>query len=297
MDLHDRNMSRRQVAAQLRNALERARTATLPEVSAVHDQLNRQRSTLDSYASELHQTIEPWGISAFEAQGRLLRIPEQCASQLRFRQSTLEHLDGGLARDVSDDLHRFVGLRGLALRAGNEPWSPAFRDGQMRDTGTVEQVVSAVDDLARSRLPELRKLLDGAARIGVRESSSLNDARRTADDLLLVNDILRKCEPEVFDLDLDEMVRDLRVAASNPMRRGFARALSGRYRRAVQAMHSVARQPVTRARDLRGWRPTRDEPHRHGSGSRRRLGRQQRTAKPNSSTYASRGHSSWPPGW
>ena len=109
IDMHDRGTTRKRVAEQLATAISTSGSTLPPELSDINRTLDLRRASLDRHASQLHQQVEPWRVSAFEAQTLLLAIPNEFSTEHRFRGARLEKLDSPATREVDETLRQFVG--------------------------------------------------------------------------------------------------------------------------------------------------------------------------------------------
>jgi hypothetical protein len=66
-DLHDRKTSRRYVARQLAEGLERNSREAEPQLGDLHRRLDAQRAEVKRYVTELHAEYEPWRVSFYQA--------------------------------------------------------------------------------------------------------------------------------------------------------------------------------------------------------------------------------------
>lgn len=74
MDVHDGTSARRRIAADLKTSLEAASRVALPDLSVLHETLADRRSRLSGHAEALHLRRDPFELSVFEAQTRLLAL-------------------------------------------------------------------------------------------------------------------------------------------------------------------------------------------------------------------------------
>ncbi|WP_203729926.1 AAA domain-containing protein [Paractinoplanes durhamensis] len=161
-DLHDRKISRRQVAQRIATTLAQAETEPPVDVSDLHRRLHARRDAAQRHPAELHEKRQPWGLSAFEVTERLLALPEYDVSRYNLRASQLLNLDRNAVSELTDDLRAFVERGGLRVWRGESPWSKAA----IRTSDDVSRVLVHLDELAAGALQgakrQIRDLVDQA---------------------------------------------------------------------------------------------------------------------------------------
>ena len=155
LDLHDGTANRRRVAETLQHALEATGRVLDPDFSRLHRQFERRREELEAYAGQLHAKPAPWGVSAFEAQSRILGIPEPCRTEVRYRSPALETMTPEVVTEAIEDTRRFVVLGGLPASEARAPWGIAYASGLLTDASAVSRALGVLDDVRRA-LPRLR---------------------------------------------------------------------------------------------------------------------------------------------
>ena len=266
LDMHDGASNRRRLYGELNRTLESAREALPPDVAGLHRQLDRERSTLEGYTNQLHDRTPPWGISAFDAQQRLLsRTFESPKSSVRLRGKILEALTPEVAERAIEDIRRFVELGGSSIKTdGSETWARTYAANRITSESRVLEALDVVGALCHNALPALLQAVRTyCSNWGLRKPSTLDDVRKLIRLSKAMNRTLRECHPSVFTLDLDETTAALAPGA-NFLSRALATLFSGRYRQARSAIREHSAQPVgdqvllrfasnaSRARDL--WR-------------------------------------------
>ena len=268
LDMHDGASNRRRLYGELNRTLESAREALAPDVASLHRQLDRERSTLEDYASQLHDRTPPWEVSAFDAQQRLISgISELPKSSVRLRGNTLEALTPEVAESAIEDLRRFVAQGGASLSTdSSQAWASTYAAKRITSESKVFEALDVVDVLGPDALPALLEAVRiYSGKWGLKEPLTLDDVRKLIRLSKTMNRTLREFHPSVFKLDLDKMTAALVPAANFPSRI-LATLFSGKYRHARSAVREFAAQPVgdqvllrivanaVRARNL--WRAT-----------------------------------------
>ena len=246
LDLHDGAANRRRIYAEIDRTLDAAREALAPDAAAIHRALDRNRTALEEYEAQLHEPAQPWGVSAFEAQERLLPFAGPSVSAVRLRGETLDALTREAAEEAIEELRRFVELGGPSVAADGpeaHPWRGTYAAGRVTGAAASAEVLEALGDLRASALPGLRDSLRGlGAAAGLAEARTLAEADERIGLCEDARELFAACAPGVFELDLDELA-DALAPASGGLTRAFAGMLSGRYKRARAAFREQARQP------------------------------------------------------
>jgi very-short-patch-repair endonuclease len=143
-DLHEQKPSKKRVAEQVAESLNRASKELPPRMDGLHDRLADRRRRVIEHRDEVHAERQPWGVSAYQLYDALLGLPDRGTNPVRFRGSQLRALSGPTFRHVESDLVEFVNMGGLRVRRGGSPWSLS----EIRDDGAVEEVLAELDALA-----------------------------------------------------------------------------------------------------------------------------------------------------
>lgn len=158
LDLHGGVSSKRKTAEALNRALAKNASLVKPNVEKLHRRLVQRRKKLNQHVDALHQPREPWGLSFFDAQCRLMALPDSASTEIRFRGPDLEALGEDELADATEDLQSYVGLGGLQLAHSGSPWAKATvvsEEEAQAQRGEVEAL--------RRQLPEVVGNLSRAA--------------------------------------------------------------------------------------------------------------------------------------
>ena len=107
-------------------SLELHRTATVPDSAEMHRKFVDRRSRLNGHVKALHQRREPWGLSAYQIQGQLLRLPEGVQTSIRWSEKTLERFTTERVELVRDTLRELAGFRPFFRPGHPSPWASAM---------------------------------------------------------------------------------------------------------------------------------------------------------------------------
>ena len=222
LDLHEGMRSRRQTAEQLANALQAAHTAHAPDVERLQRTLTRRRDTLNDAQRALHQPREPWGLSVYQLQSRILAMDESADLGLRARGKTLKALHGTVLEDAKEELVEYVNLGGANLDASHDaPWSAAHRASALSASDRVNEAAAAVDDLSDHLLPTLEDELTKLARqLEIEPPGTAETTRALVDALAQFQPQSGRLTPASCDADdLGDLVAVLAPAEQGPLAR------------------------------------------------------------------------------
>jgi very-short-patch-repair endonuclease len=200
LDLHGKQVTRREVARQVAESLDRLSTALPPDVEDVHRALVASRTALVRNAAETYEVRSPWGLSAYEVEKRLLDLPATARSDQLLPRAVLQRLDRGAVDSLRRQLGDFVNLGGLTLRRGESAWSRA----QVRDPRQAEELLFRLDRVTGREWHQARQ-----AMIELIEKSGLPrplDLAGWTTALTLMADVERAASmywPDVHGPDLD----------------------------------------------------------------------------------------------
>ena len=228
LDLHEGMRSRRQTAEQLANALQAAHTAHAPDVERLQRTLTRRRDTLNDAQLALHQPREPWGISVYQLQSRILAMIDADDPGLRLRGEPLNGLCGESLEQAADELREYVNLGGPELDAaggdaGESPWSAAHRASTVNSSQLAAEAARLLDDLSAALLPDLEREIASFIRsLKLEQPLTIAQTRSLIDAHEQLRQFAGRIRPAVFELD---DLEDL-IAALEPAERGAIGRLS-----------------------------------------------------------------------
>lgn len=242
LDLHDGASNRRRVAGDLARALREASAVLEPDVAKLHTQLERRRNELEAYSAQLHHRSHPWGLSAYEAQQRILGLPTVCQTEVRVHGAALEELTSEVVIELCENASRFVEIGGADARRMNHPLAKAYAAGAGLDTAIVQEALDNAHALQYTLLPTLHgRLREICIQTGLREPVSIQGMRRFLALLRETNSILEFFTPAVFEQPLAEMLPALRPLKQPAPTRLLARLVDSRLKRALNALRACAR--------------------------------------------------------
>ncbi|MFD4481598.1 AAA domain-containing protein [Streptomyces sp. NPDC058471] len=202
-DLHGNKLSRRQIAQQLHDALERAGQQAPPRPADLHTGLAHYREETLRHIQEFHQPLTPWQVSPHQAITHLMGCLPAHHTRLRLRGPALRRLHGEHYRQTAQDLRTFVAKEGLTVRRGESPWSHT----QARTEDELRAVVDGLDQLTGTALSDTRRTLENLVdTAGLRGADDLQGWQVLLTLLHDVTATLARFEAAVFVPGLDDLI-------------------------------------------------------------------------------------------
>ncbi|MFF0043630.1 AAA domain-containing protein [Streptomyces mirabilis] len=216
-DLHGNKLSRRQIAQQLHEALERAGQQAPPRPADLHTGLAHYREETLRHIQEFHQPLDPWQVSPHQAITHLMGCLPAHHTRRWLRGPALRHLHGEHYRQTEQDLRTFVATKGLTVRRGESPWSHT----QARTEAELRAVVEGLDQLTGTQLSDTRRILENLVdTAGLRRADDLEGWQALLTLLHDVTTTLARFEAAVFAPGLDDLIA---ATASRAWRKGHDR--------------------------------------------------------------------------
>ncbi len=237
LDIHEGTRDRLRIARELSDAMDAAQRAARPDVGDLHRRLMDRQHRLSRHVSALHQTHQPWGVTPFDVQSALLRVPAEARTPVRLAEP--EQVSRELADRIRDELREFAHLGGFSLRPGSTPWFGAV----LRSPQDARQACEVASRLSGRGLPMLaHRVTRACAEVGLRAPESYPDCQVRMRLLAGVQTSLAMLGPEVFTADPARLAAATSDGAGLAFRerralRKKARALAG------AARHAPGQQP------------------------------------------------------
>ena len=210
LDLHGAELSRRQVMAKFAESLDHVREAAAVDSDALHGRLAQCRAKLNDHVQRLHAARAPSGLSAYEIQGRLLRMTD-VTTLTRWRGPDLQRLDAERAGRARTVLEEACELGDLVLGTSTSPWNNV-------ELATGQAALDALDlvvRLANERIPTFLDCTDRVSReTGLKPAGTIDDAAAIVNLVEGVSSTFSRYRPELFQEDLDTLATQLQPARS-----------------------------------------------------------------------------------
>ena len=236
MDMHGGVTSRRDFARTLADSLEHVATIPALDYSALHGRLKQRRESLLANNAALHETREPWQLSVFEMQGRLLEIPDEARTELRLSTEAARALDRAGYEQLAAEIEEWVELGGHVLVDNYPEWSGST----IVTSDEAQRAFNLVRDVLYERLPGAWSVVSSATdEVRLPQLGSVAQWQGTADLLTRVAEMLERCRPELYELDHDELRAALGPSRGSLWTRVSAQLFSSAYRRARASVQAT----------------------------------------------------------
>lgn len=236
LDLHDGVTSKRKLAQELAKALADASSIGVPDVAGVQQTLVRRRADLVRHDASLHSRREPWGLSVYEAQSRLIGVPDTLRSTFRLRGPVLEAL-GTLAYDhARQALREYANLGGLRLSGATSPWAAALAAGTVPTPAEAQAALDAASATSSHTWPQTSARLSYlVAECGLRSPADVAAWSQALQLLDAVAATLNLFEPSIYALPLSQLAAAMAPGAKGGSR-FFGSMFNGSYRAAKKQL-------------------------------------------------------------
>lgn len=238
LDCHGAELTRRQVAEQLKESLERVREAPAPDVATLHRKFVERRDQLNTHARELHRPRTPWNLSLHQLYGRLLALPEGAACRIRLARKVVLGIDDRGIETACGHMEALADLAPLVTGESTSAWTGA----DFAQTDDVRRAIERARRLAHERWPRW----EAASAALLRESAvtaphTVGQVRTLLAALAATHDTFATVRPEFYGEDLPALSSALAPAAST-FGAFWALLTNGTYRAALRTVrgHAVA---------------------------------------------------------
>ncbi|HEY0735383.1 MAG TPA: AAA domain-containing protein [Herpetosiphonaceae bacterium] len=244
LDLHGADISRREVMRRFAESLTLVRDSAPVDATELHQKFAERRARLNGHVYRLHKARQPSGLSFFDLQGRLLRLPAGPRSATRWRGSALQTLNATNAAAIRDLLIEAGSFERLFLRNDPSPWT-----GAMLPSGTdVQRAIDLVVGIANERWPSLHAAIaEIVSATGLHEPTIIDDTTSLLVLLNEVSDTLTRYTDEVFTQDLAALLEAFAPASKGSLAAAWAWCSKRAYRDARRALRALRKEPAPAA--------------------------------------------------
>ncbi|MFZ5825144.1 MAG: AAA domain-containing protein, partial [Bacillota bacterium] len=235
LDLHGADLTRRTVMRHIAASLDLVRNTLPVNTDEVHRRFVDFRGRLVEHVRRMHEPRSPSGRSVYQMQGRLLRLPAEAHSAVRWRDQQLSPITGESAAAIEDLLTQLGSFASLFLRTDPSPWNGALLpDGQtaLRAMDLVTRI-----ELVFANLRERTGWLADALRF--RPPATPAEMAETAALAAGVAETLDHYSPALFEQDLTALSQALAPAGRGFLVALFASLFSARYKSALRSARAL----------------------------------------------------------
>jgi very-short-patch-repair endonuclease len=244
LDLHDGVTSKRKLAQDLAKALTDAANIGLPDVAGMQQTLVLRRADLVRHNEALHVRRQPWRLSVYEAQGRLISVPETLRSVQRLRGRELEELGADAYGQARQTLREYTNLGGLRLSAATSPWAAALAAGTLPTPDEAQAALNAAKGISTYTWPQTStRLAHLLGECGLRPPDDVATWSQALGLLDGVAATLNLFEPDIYSLPLAQLTAAMAPGAKRGSRFTGSLFDSG-YRSAKKQLHVCLKQGV-----------------------------------------------------
>jgi very-short-patch-repair endonuclease len=158
IDLHGADLSAKKVMEKVASTLQMVRESPLTDCSSIHNRFTDRRTRLNEHSRRMHTTHPPANQSIFQLQARLLRLPADSETQVRWRGPDLLQLTDQRIEMALDLLNEAAGFETLFTRTDRSPWNGvSFASGE-----SMQKVLDLTAHLSSEIWPQWAQLLEQA---------------------------------------------------------------------------------------------------------------------------------------
>jgi hypothetical protein len=195
IDLHGAELTSKKVMERVAKTLNMVRDAALPLTEEIHSAFADRRNRLNQHAERMNKVQVPTGLSIYQMQGLLLRLPADVSSAVRWRAAELTAITVDRAKQVRDLLVEAAGFEALFNRTDPSPWCGL----ELMNTQTAQSTHDAATHTAFSELPLFLDELAGLTkRYGFQMPATMAAAIEFLMGVARSNDILSLYEVSVL---------------------------------------------------------------------------------------------------
>ncbi len=241
IDLHGAEQTPKKVMERIARTLSMVRDAPRPAPDGVHDQFVDRRNKLNQHDTKMHTACAPAHLTIFAMQGKLLRLPTNTASPVRWRGPDLMQITPKVAERVLDLLREAGGFEALFHRCDPSPWTGV----ELKDGQSVQDAIDLVDRLNLQVIPDFLASLRAVSHSsGLRQPATMTETNHFLSVLKQADHILDSYEPQIFD-EADQLLAQMLPCHVNGIRGVWLRTVSSAYKAARKKATALRRYVKT----------------------------------------------------
>lgn len=215
IDLHGADISPKRVVKQIGAALDLVRSSVLIDCTQLHQRFEERRARLNAHADRMHRKRPPSEETLYQLQGKLMRLPADARTDIRWRGVELDSLVPTQAERIRDLIGEAGGFASLFLGRDPSPWTGAM----LPDGASAQAALDLAQDLSLNKWPAALANLDKMTRAtGLMLPTNLDDCKRLLTLLSEVHSTLSHYSDSLFKLDLAGVARSLALGKSGGIR-------------------------------------------------------------------------------
>jgi very-short-patch-repair endonuclease len=235
IDLHGAEQTPKKVMEHVAKTLNMVREAAVPAAEEIHSGFVDRRSKLNQHDERMHKVQSPTGLSIYQMQGLLLRLPADISSAVRWRAAELTTISMDRAKQVRDLLAEGAGFEALFHRTDPSPWCGL-------ELPNAQAAQSTLDVAVRVAFSELPALIDALTRLtqshGFQMPATMAAAIEFLAGLRRSNEVLSKYDRSVF-TEATNLAASLASGCKGGLKSLGIRLFSGTYKNAYKRALSL----------------------------------------------------------
>ena len=235
MDVHGGVRSKREFARSMADSMRDISTIPARDDSELHRQLSERRAELNTHVNAMHDLRDPWQVSLFEVQSKLIGAPEPVGSSASMPASAARAINREAADQLMSDTREWVDLEGPGLASRYPEWART----SINSPESAQQAYEFVRESAE-KLPDVRhRLFADLDEVRLSHPETVSDWSALLRWLSDVAQFQERFTPEVYDLSHADLIAAL--APVNKWWERIATILPTRYRKARQSVQATLR--------------------------------------------------------
>jgi hypothetical protein len=185
----------KKVMENVARTLNMVRDAGLPAADEVHSSFVDRRNKLNQHDQRMHKLHAPTGMSIFQMQGHLLRMPSEVGSPVRWRSADLNAITSERASQIRDLLREAAGFESLLNRTDPSPWCGV----KLEDAKAAQNALDLLSRVAHEELPFLiAGLMQICGDFKLRIPTTVDEAATCLREAVAGNEILSCYQQGIF---------------------------------------------------------------------------------------------------
>jgi very-short-patch-repair endonuclease/DNA polymerase III delta prime subunit len=247
LDLHAADISKLEIIKGLKLSFDTVHNSSEADCADCHRRFAERRAALNGHDRELHLPREPSGLSVYDIEGRLLKMPAAAETPVRWRGQELQFLKQPTVDRVSDLLVQIEGFQDLMFKTGQSPWINArFNNGE--EANRIQDVVYRLSSVSFKE--SCAKSINLLVSCGFSAPGSLAQSR---DGLALIKqteEVLFQMDSRIFDEHPAWMLEVLEPALGGIFSELRCRLFSSEFRQVRKTLRSLQRTGASSTLEL-----------------------------------------------
>ena len=237
MDLHGGTVSRRELARQLDQTLTKIGQTPSTSTEELHNRLGISRTKLAGYCEALHVRQEPWGVSFFDVQNRLLELNvdgSASGKRLQLAPSIVNQIDEDAMRDLCRDLNDWADfIEPIVTRTS------AWADAQITTQTDAKSVMELLFQLQSATTSDRVSMRRVQAELDLPRLPSLGEWAEQLASISELQEVYSHMSDNFLNVDMGAIADALTPLSQGSFSRFWAQLFNGRYRTAKREMSEL----------------------------------------------------------